>query len=131
MSRGTRWLISDSRGFGMVEILVVMIIIVGLAALYFGLRGKPEVAEPAFEGEAQTTLGKAIQKGESVECRSNLNQFRQMIQMETMSSLEGTYPPALDKRWGLPLKCPVSGYDYKYDPQTGKVWCPTPGHEDY
>ncbi len=131
MSRGTRCLIRDSRGFGMVEILVVMIIIVGLAALYFGSRGNPEVAEPAFEGEAQTTLGKAIQKGESVECRSNLNQFRQMIQMERMSSPDGAYPPALDNSWGLPMKCPVSGYDYRYDPQTGKVWCPTPGHEDY
>ena len=115
----------------MVEILVVMVVLVVLAALYFGLRGKPEAPEPAFEGEAQTTLGKAIQKGESVECRSNLNQFRQMIQMETMSSPEGSYPSALDRSWGLPMKCPVSGYDYKYDPQTGQVWCPTPGHEDY
>jgi hypothetical protein len=28
-------------------------------------------------------------------------------------------------------KCPVSGQPYSYDPQTGKVWCTTPGHEKF
>jgi prepilin-type N-terminal cleavage/methylation domain-containing protein len=118
-------------GFALVEILVVMVIIVVLAAVYFGVRGKPKEVEPAFEGEAQSTLGKSIQKAESVECRSNLNQLRQMIEMATASSVDGASPPSLDPGWNLPMKCPVSGYEYRYDPQSGHVWCPTPGHEGF
>ncbi len=117
-----------SKGFALVELLVVMVVLVGLAALYFGMRGQEKKAEPQFEGEAQTTLGKAVQKAESVECRTNLTQLRQMIQMEAM---EGSNPAQLDANWGVALRCPVSGYEYQYDPQTGRVWCPTPGHENY
>jgi len=117
-----------SKGFGLVELLIVMVVIVGLAALYFGMRGKEKQAEPKFEGEAQTTLGKALQKSESVECQNNLRQLRLMIQMKAM---EGSNPPQLDPEWGIALRCPVSSYPYGYDPQTGQVWCPTPGHESY
>ncbi len=124
---GCRW-VSHSRGFALVELLVVMVVIVGLTALYFGMRGKEKKAEPRFEGEAQTTLGKALQKGESVECQNNLSQLRLMIQMQAM---EGNNPPQLDPNWGVSLRCPISGYPYGYDPQTGRVWCPTPGHERY
>ncbi len=127
MNSGRR-LASLHSGFAMVEILVVMIVIMALAALYFGIRGKGEKAEPKFEGEAQTTLGKAVQKGESVECQSNLRQLRLMIQMKAM---EGSNPGQLDPAWGVPLRCPVSGYEYRYDPESGRVWCPTPGHENY
>jgi len=128
MNRNCRRLVVFSKGFALVELLVVMVVLVGLAALYFGMRGKGEKAEPKFEGEAQTTLGKAVQKGESVECQSNLRQLRLMIQMEAM---EGSNPAQLNASWGVPLRCPVSGYEYRYDPQTGRVWCPTPGHENY
>ncbi len=117
-----------SKGFALVELLVVMVVLVGLAALYFGMRGKGEKAEPKFEGEAQTTLGKAVQKGESVECQNDLRQLRLMIQMEAM---EGSNPAQLNASWGVSLHCPVSGYPYEYNPQTGQVWCPTPGHQDY
>ena len=128
MNRSARRRAALSKGFVLVELLVVMVLLVGLSALYFGMRGKGEKAEPKFEGEAQTTLGKAVQKGEGVECQSYLTQLRLMIQMEAM---EGSNPAQLDARWGVPLRCTVSGYEYGYDPQTGQVWCPTPGHEGY
>ena len=128
MNRSGRRRAALSKGFALVELLVVMVVLVGLAALYFGMRGQEKKAEPQFEGEAQTTLGKAVQKGESVECRTNLSQLRLMIQMEAM---EGSNPAQLDVNWGVPLRCPVSGYPSGYDPQTGQVWCPTPGHEGY
>jgi len=123
-----RQLASVHSGFAMVEIMVVLIVITALAALYFGMRGKSEETTPAFEGQAQTTPGKAIQKAESVECQNNLKQLRLMIQMKAM---EGSTPPQLDPKWGVSLRCPVSGYEYQYDPQSGKVWCPTPGHQKY
>lgn len=128
MNKNGRRLAAFSKGFALVELLVVMVVLVGLAALYFGMRGKGEKAEPKFEGEAQTTLGKAVQKGESVECQNNLRQLRLMIQMEAM---EGSNPAQLDANWGVSLRCPVSGYEYRYNPETGQVWCPTPGHEGY
>ncbi len=130
MKRGARLAAGSRQGFVLVEILVVLVLLMLGAALFFGLKGgKQKVeSEPAFEGEAQTTLGKARQAGISVECRNNLSQLRHMIQMESM---DGGLPPKLSKKWNLALKCPVSGYAYKYDPRTGKVSCPTPGHETY
>ncbi len=124
----TRSLPGSGSGFVLVEILVVLVLLAAVAAVYFGLRGKGEKAEPRFEGEAQTTLGKARQAGISVECRNNLSQLRQMIQME---SIDGGIPPKLSKKWNVSLKCAVSGYSYVYDPRTGKVRCRTPGHENY
>jgi len=128
MKHGARLAVGSGQGFVLVEILVVLVLLMLGAALFFGLRGSEPKPEPAFEGEAQTTLGKAMQAGESVECRNNLKQLRQMIQMESM---DGGLPPKLSQKWDVPLKCPVSGYAYKYDPRTGKVSCPTPGHEKY
>jgi len=85
--------------------------------------------KPRFEGEAQTTLGQAMQKGQSAQCIEYLRQLRMMIQMEQAST--GEFPPALDPKWGIPLKCPVSGQPFQYDPATGRVWDPTPGHEGF
>ena len=128
MSRCLSLLSKENRGFALVEIMVVLVILVVLGAVYFGLRGNSNKQKPAFEGQAQTTLGKAKQAGESVACRNNLNQLRQMIHMESM---EGSLPAKLSEKWGVPLQCPVSGYDYVYGPNTGQVSCKTPGHEDY
>ena len=126
-----RWKLPGSRcGFVLIEILIVIVLIGLLAGGYFALRGRGgQEQEPRFPGEAQTLPGKAIQKGHSVACMNNLSQLRQMLQMETMDT--GTYPPALDPNWNVSLQCPVSGYAYVYDPATGKVYCPTPGHENY
>lgn len=120
------------RGFVLLEILVVIALIGLLVSGYFVLRGgggHGAESEPQFPGEAQTLPGKAIQKGKSVECINNLSQLRQMLQMETIDT--GIYPLALDPNWGVALKCPVSGYAYGYDPASGQVYCPTPGHQNY
>jgi len=76
-------------------------------------------------------VGEVRQAAESVECRNNLSQIRAAIQMRTTT--EGTYPASLQEL-GLPatmLSCPVSGQAYQYDPNTGQVRCPTPGHMSY
>ncbi len=126
-----RWGLASNRcGFALVEILIVIVLIGLLAGGYFALRARDgQEAEPQFPGEAQTLPGKAIQKGQSVECMNNLNQIRQMLQIGAIGT--GKYPPALDPEWGIPPRCPVSGYAYVYDPATGRVYCPTPGHEKY
>jgi len=113
----------------LIGLLVVMAIIM-VAVWFIWLRPQGGVErKPRFEGEAQTPLGQALQKGQSVECINYLQQLRMAIQMEKDST--GEWPAALDPKWGVPLKCSVSGQPFQYDPRTGRVWDPTPGHEKY
>lgn len=97
--------------------------------LYYGTGGS---ATSAGAGAPPVSrVGEVKQASESVECRSNLSQIRQAIQIR-MTTAE-TPPPDLNGL-GLPptmLVCPVSGQPYQYDPSTGKVQCPTPGHMSY
>lgn len=113
----------------MIGLLVVMAIII-VAVWFVWIRPHNGVEQkPRFEGEAQTPLGQALQKGQSVECQQYLLQLRSFIRMEKDST--GEYPAALDPKWGLPLKCSVSGQPFGYDPTSGRVWDPTPGHEKF
>lgn len=112
------------RGFALIELLVVIAIVAILVVAYMGFRGKGSKAGP------ETIPGKAIQKAESVECQSNVNQIRQMIQMDAVDTEQ--YPARIDQGATASIsKCPVSGKPYSYNPQTGQVWCTTPGHEKY
>jgi hypothetical protein len=122
-ARGT-----SRQGQGTLIGLLVVVAIIILVVWWLWLR--PQVqTKPRFAGEAQTPLGQALQKGQSVDCAEYLRQMRTFIQME--HDQNGVYPPALDQKWGLPLTCPVSNLPYKYDPTTGRVWDQTPGHEGY
>jgi len=116
-------LIRLRNGFVLIEILVVVAIILILAGAYLGLHGKGGKNEKSLPA-------KSIEKAESVECMSNLNQIRQSIQMDTAT---GEGPPArIDTGVTASIsKCPVSGKPYSYDARTGKVWCTTAGHERY
>lgn len=111
------------RGFALIEILVVLVLILVLAVGYLGLRGRGQ-------GNQKTVPVRSMEKAESVECQSNLNQIRQSIQMDTQM---GEAPPTrIDQGATASInRCPVSGQPYTYNPQTGQVSCSTPGHEKY
>lgn len=111
------------KGFVLIELLIVIVIIGVLAGLYFGSRNRG-----GQDRGAKTTPKAAIDKGHSVECASNLNQLRADLQMRLMD--DEHYPPALDPQSSL-SRCPVSGKTYGYDPQSGRVWCTEPGHETF
>ncbi|MDM7461145.1 MAG: hypothetical protein P3X24_005780 [bacterium] len=99
--------------------------------LYYGSAGGASNATPATAPPPASRVGEVRQAAESVECRNNLSQIRQAIQIRTTT--EETYPASLQEL-GLPetmLRCPVSGQPYQYDPTTGQVRCTTPGHMSY
>ncbi len=97
--------------------------------LYYGTGGSAPSAGAG--APPMSRVGEVKQAAESVECRNNLSQIRQAIQIRMTT--EET-PPSDLNGLGLPstmLVCPVSGQPYQYDPSTGKVRCPTPGHMSY
>lgn len=117
-------------------ILLLGAVVVLLLAWFFLFRGKAHKAteNPFIPSSPTTTPGLAQQQARGVECRSNLNQIRQAIQMYLAS--EETFPPDLSalSSYGVTpslRQCPVSGYPYRYDPRTGRVWCVTPGHQGF
>ncbi len=110
-------------GFALIEILLVIVIIGLLVGGYYGLMGGD-----GDEGEKKSVPARSIEKAKSVECASNLNQCRQLIQMYVIEN--GQYPKEFNPgEQGSLGRCPVSGKPYVYDPETGKIHCTTPGHE--
>lgn len=111
--------------FTIIEILVVVAIIV-VAGLYVANK---------YVGNQETTVSKVnTPKGRAlgVDCMNNLRQIRMAIDMYRQSNEEGRFPASLKEvessLSSSMMKCPVTGVPYSYDPNTGRVWCTTPGH---
>lgn len=123
-----------SRGFVLIELLVVVALLAVAAGVYFAwyspgqhkrLKEAVESGDPQqVPVGAETVLGQAYQKGQSAECINNLTQLRQAVQLHVVDNER--YPSSLAEV-NLPnmVTCPVSGQAYVYDPSTGTVRCPT------
>ena len=114
------------RGFSLVEIMVVIVIIAALAAWLL-----PKYLSAGKSADGKTTAS-PMQAARGIECTNNLQQIRSSLQM--VSASDERPPQTLTELPGLPstmLKCPVGGMDYIYDPAAGKVGCPHPGHQAY
>jgi competence protein ComGC len=112
------------RGETMIGLLAVIVIIAILAVVFLRPGGKGQ--------EKKSMPAQVQQKASGVECQSNLNQVRQMIQMYQTDNEQN--PPSLQALSGLPAgftQCPVGGEPYWYDPQSGRVTCRHPGHERF
>ena len=112
------------RAFSLIEILVVMVVLMILAAIVM----------PRLMG-GKTLDGKTIkapkEAAKEVVCRSNLNQVRQGVQIYRIGN-EGE-PISLSKLQ-LPSEvthCAVGGEEYQLSSETGEVHCPHPGHETF
>jgi prepilin-type N-terminal cleavage/methylation domain-containing protein len=111
------------RGFVLIEILIVVAIIALLAVGYYGLAGDGDETGTL---NATSTPGQALERAKLVECASNLQTLRGEIELFQIDN--DRFPQKFNPSPPLGA-CPVSGKPYQYDPQTGRIWCTTPGHE--
>ncbi|MER3413114.1 MAG: hypothetical protein C4341_02525 [Armatimonadota bacterium] len=128
------------QAFSLVEILVVIVIIALLASmLYVGFGSRSLPISPDDPGQSgrqdgygTTTVGGAVARAKDEQCRQQITQLRQMIEMQTTN--DDSPPLSLDDVGSLPAtfqRCPIGGENYAYDPSSGRVTCPHPGHEGF
>lgn len=122
------------RAFSLVEILAVMAIVAVLAVgATVGMRAFGDSKSARPDGKGETVIGQTMLRAKDEVCRSNVNQVRQMIYVQSTGGEEG-YPGTISDLRGLPKdfsNCPIGKEAYVYDPNTGTVTCPHPGHEKY
>jgi type II secretory pathway pseudopilin PulG len=124
-----------NQAFTMVSTLVTIVLICMLSVAFFyggGMFQKGGPKSSRADGLGRTIPGAAEEAARDTVCRSNLTQVRESI-MVTQTNGEDTHPESLAELH-LPaevLKCPIGHEAYIYDPATGQVHCPHPGHEKY
>lgn len=120
------------RGNTLVGMLAVMAIIAVLAAVAYVGFGPGAGKSTRKDGKGITTLGAAKAKAQDEVCKSNLSQARQLLMVAQQTS-DDALPQTLDQIPGIKSvsNCPIGKEAYTYDPSTGKISCPHPGHEAY
>lgn len=114
------------RAFGLIEVLVVVALLLLLAAFLL----------PRYLG-GKTPEGKTVRApmtaAKDTVCRTNLGTVRQGLETLKAGDPDGQPAPSLaELRLGSEVtRCAVGGEEYLYDPQTGQVRCPHPGHESF
>ena len=109
--------------------LLVMIFVVGCA------KQQVQTQQQTPTGQANSIVGKSLNAGKSSQCKQQLLQIRSAIQAYKVDSGTEQNPAGLaDLNLNVPAeyyRCPITGQDYIYDPNTGEVKCPNPQHSDY
>ena len=100
--------------------LIALLAVALFAALHGCVTPEQQHMEKAKPGERTTTLGKALDKAETVPCGEYLSQLSQAAQMYYQNNEK--YPPdlqALAKE--AQLQSILADCKFTYDPATGKV----------
>lgn len=124
------------RGSAMLGTLITVAIICVLMVVFMkggcGSSLMSANGSPRADGKGKTIVGLVKADAQDDVCRSNLGQIRQMLQVAEIDNDDK--PPASLSDIHAPdslLHCPIGGEAYIYDPETGKVKCPHPGHAKY
>lgn len=131
----------NNRGsWSLIGLLVTVAIIFVAVALYFGKGGsvmtvKNDSKLVDQQSQKKTVLGKALDTAKATDCQERLRQIRLGIVNYKASNESGGNPTTLkDVGLGVAVnyfQCPISKQPYQYDPQTGTVKCPNPGHASF
>lgn len=116
----------------LVVVAIIMLLAVGIfyGSGMFAKPGEQKSSRP--DGLGTTVPGQVKLAARDEVCRNQLGQIRQALQIAAMSNED--QPPADLRETKLPAdfyQCPIGKEAYTYDPSTGVVQCPHPGHEKY
>lgn len=81
-----------------------------------------------------TVVGQALARGKDDVCMQNIKQVRMAIELARQQSEDNAPPASLADLKGIPASMlidPIGKEAYEYDPATGEVKCPHPGHKKY
>lgn len=121
------------RGNTLVGLLAAVAVLAVLVVVFIGSKGSSLGVGDSTrkDGKGRTALGAARMAAKDSVCRERLNQVRQGIAVA--QTTDDTNPGSLVEVPSLRSlsTCPIGGQAYRYDPATGAVGCPYPGHEKY
>ncbi len=120
------------RGSAMLGTLITVAIICILLVVFMKGGCGSNLSSTRADGKGKTIVGLVKADAQDDVCRSNLAQVRQMIQAAEIDNDDK--PPASLSDVKVPesmLHCPIGNEAYEYDPATGTVKCPHPGHHKY
>lgn len=124
-------------GWTLVATLITITIMLILAAALFmgsGAFGGSTKISARKDGKGTTVMGAVRYDAQDSVCLQNLGTVRQAIQVQQAQDPDSHFPATLEEL-KLPKEvtvCDVAPHEpYQYDPATGQVHCPHPGHEKY
>lgn len=114
------------------SLIVIVIIAILAVVLMKGTGAFGPSQSPRADGRGTTVPGLVKAKAEDTVCRNYLGQLRASLQIAKMDN-DDQWPATLqDSRLGSSFyACPMGKEPYSYDPASGQVRCPHPGHEKY
>lgn len=119
-----------NRGSAMLSVLGAVLIIAILAVVLMN-GGVGSGQSSRADGLGTTIPTAAKLKAQDTVCKENLRQVRYGVDIFRTSN-DGAPSSIEETRLGATFyKCPIGKEPYTYDPATGTVTCPHPGHEDY
>jgi len=116
-------------GQTLIASMIVIVIILILIVVFFGVNNK----SPRKDKLGATTPGLARLAAKDEVCRNNLSQLRSALEIAHSGNGDEAYSATLEEtKLGREFYyCPIGGERYVYDPATGRVHCPHPGHENF